>query len=221
MNRAPQINGTGRKLLSGAGWCSLVLLALLVLPAAVSYAQEQEQGLEQEQEQEPKITTLYQWTDRNGVVHITDDHSKIPAKYYSSAIKIERPVKTENKGAQPAPATAPEKVVEPNQSDQAAAEEKARETAWRERMRDAKKRLVALEKAYHDLEKERDEAKQNWGGPTTGRFMAEAAAEQRVRELEEKMVELKKDLDEVRNDVEVAIPDEARRAGVPPGWLRE
>jgi hypothetical protein len=29
------------------------------------------------------------------------------------------------------------------------------------------------------------------------------------------------EIDAARNDLDVVIPEEARKAGVPPGWLRE
>jgi hypothetical protein len=35
------------------------------------------------------------------------------------------------------------------------------------------------------------------------------------------MKEVQKQIDEARNMVDVVIPEEARKAGVPPGWLRE
>jgi hypothetical protein len=32
---------------------------------------------------------------------------------------------------------------------------------------------------------------------------------------------MQKEIDEARNMLDVVIPEEARRAGVPPGWLRK
>jgi hypothetical protein len=35
------------------------------------------------------------------------------------------------------------------------------------------------------------------------------------------MKQVQKEKDDARNEVEVVIPEAARKAGVPPGWLRE
>jgi hypothetical protein len=35
------------------------------------------------------------------------------------------------------------------------------------------------------------------------------------------MKEVRKEIDEIRRELDEAIPEEARKAGVPPGWLRE
>jgi hypothetical protein len=56
------------------------------------------------------------------------------------------------------------------------------------------------------------------GGAST---YAAPAYRTRAAELEEEMKEVQKDIDEALNMINVVIPDEARKAGVPPGWLRE
>lgn len=204
------MNGMDERRPSGSNRYSIGFLVLCVLLAAVSFAQEQEQ--------EKKKTIFYQWTDRKGVVHVTDDPSKIPAKYYSSTVKIER---DESEGARSAPAQQQEQVSQPQPSPSSQTAEDPARAHWRTRMREAKARLADAEKRYHDLERRRDEIRQNWGGPSAGRAMAEYEAREQASRLEEQMKSVQDEVTEARNEVENVIPDEARRAGVPPGWLRE
>ena len=42
-----------------------------------------------------------------------------------------------------------------------------------------------------------------------------------MKELDGDLARARNEADKARNEVEVTIPDEARRAGIPPGWLRE
>jgi hypothetical protein len=35
------------------------------------------------------------------------------------------------------------------------------------------------------------------------------------------MKQVQKEIDDTRNRINVVIPEEARKAGIPPGWLRE
>jgi hypothetical protein len=55
------------------------------------------------------------------------------------------------------------------------------------------------------------------GGPAYGPIENKVKAAQ----IEQQMKEVQKQIDEARNMLDVVIPDEARKAGVPPGVLRE
>ncbi len=55
------------------------------------------------------------------------------------------------------------------------------------------------------------------GGPAYGPIENKVKAEQVAQEMKE----VQKQIDEARNMLDVVIPEDARKAGVPPGWLRE
>ncbi len=172
------------------------------------------------QDEEEQKKYLYQWSDDKGIVHITDDPAKIPQKYRSRTEKIEQHERTES-------SVPPQAVPEPASGAGTGPATKIEQTeaykkgVWQARLREWKEKLADAESRYRALEKQRDEAMQNWGGPSSGRFIAEAEAQQRVQQLEEQMKVVKKEIDEARHQIDDVIPDEARKADIPPGWLRE
>jgi hypothetical protein len=182
----------------------------LSLPAAVTA--QQNEG--QEQEQEQKKSVLYQWADEQGNVHITDNPGNIPEKYRAHAEKIEVlegaeetvPPQQEAPGA----GATPQKRME--QTDE------FKKSVWQARVQEARTRLEDAEKRYQELEKERSELFGRWGGSPV---YAPAEVKLRAQQLDESMKEVRKEIDEIRRELDEAIPEEARKAGVPPGWLRE
>lgn len=155
---------------------------------------------------------LYQWTDSKGVVHITDSLDKVPAPYRPKARRLEAapeegtaPVRPRQQGAAPSAGSAEEQLE---------AQQKAQ---WQQRMSGAKQRLAGAEQRYRDLEQKRTALLGQWGTPA----YAPPAARIEAERLSEEMRGVQQEIDDARNEVEVGIPEEARKAGVPPGWLRE
>jgi cellobiose-specific phosphotransferase system component IIA len=189
-----------------------MLLFMLVLTSVAVTVLAQEEPRMQTEDKELQKSYLYQWTDDNGIIHITDNLGKVPKQYHDRAVKLTQPKKEagdEGKQVQ-------QRSVYPSgaQSEAAIA---ALKDAWQQRMRNAKQRLANAEKRYQELDQHRNELLRNWGadafGVRTGRIEAE--------KIEQQMKDLQKEIDEARHDVEVVIPEEARKADVPPGWLRE
>jgi uncharacterized protein YukE len=83
-------------------------------------------------------------------------------------------------------------------------------------MRNAKQRLANAETQYQVLTQRRNELLQSWGGPVSGRIDTRAEADR----VEQEMRDVQKEVDAARQELE-DIPDQARKAGIPPGWLRE
>jgi hypothetical protein len=169
----------------------------------------QEQGQAKGQEQEKHV--LYEWTDSKGGVHITDQPGTVPERYRSTVRQVESP-----------PAEEKESVEQPRippdvgTSDNAENEADLKET-WQQRMREAKRHLADLEQQYRELDQKRNEALGRWGGVASGRLEGREEAERISREMKH----IKQEISDARNQIEVEIPDEARKAGIPPGWLRE
>jgi hypothetical protein len=42
-----------------------------------------------------------------------------------------------------------------------------------------------------------------------------------MQQIENDMQRTRREIDDIKNEINTVIPDEARKAGVPPGWLRE
>ena len=186
---------------------SIIMLALFSAFSAVAQTADQPFDAESSKETttpEELKNYLFGWTDSKGVLHITDSIGKVPKQYRSSVRRLEyAPGQSVPQGTQP-------EYFPPTRDDS------ARKEHWQERIRDAKRRIAEGETRYRALEAKRDELLGSWGGVSSGHFEGRVEAEQ----VEQQMKQLQKDIDAARNDLENRIPEEARKAGVPPGWLR-
>ncbi|MEK6698287.1 MAG: hypothetical protein AABZ10_04500 [Nitrospirota bacterium] len=162
------------------------------------------------EEDERKKSYLYEWTDEKGAAHITDTLGNVPEKYRSRARRVEMPKKKEQPGALPALTTTP-------QDQGASVDDEERKAAWRRKIGDWKSRLAEAEKRHKELDDERNALIRTWN------LLSLAPPDTRVRagKIEEEMKAVREQIDEARKMINVVIPEEARKAGVPPGWLRE
>jgi peptidoglycan hydrolase CwlO-like protein len=165
------------------------------------------------EEDERKKPYLYEWTDEKGVGHITDTLGNVPEKYRSRARRVEIRKEKEQPGALPAQ---PELTTTP-QDQGAPVDDEARKAEWRQKIKDWKSRLAESEKRHQELEEERNALIRPWGTFA----LASPDTRAKVGKVEEEMKAVQKQIDEARNMINVVIPEEARKADVPPGWLRE
>jgi hypothetical protein len=93
------------------------------------------------------------------------------------------------------------------------------QAAWQKRVADARQQLAEAESRKARLEQKRSALKYEWAAPGAARTneMIEADLGRTNAEL----LEAQQDVDEAKTLLEVVIPDEARKAGIPPGWLRD
>src|SRR5512143_1143204 len=99
---------------------------------------------------EEKQTYIYQWTDGQGVVHITDGLDKVPNQYRHDARRLES---VPEEGAVPnRPGQQGAASPAGNGEEQRAAEQKA---MWQQRMSAAKQKLAAAEQHYHEIDQRR------------------------------------------------------------------
>ncbi len=192
---------------------SLIIVAALLVTASPTYAEPADQtGKQGEQKQEAQKNYLYQWTDEKGVVHISDSLDKVPEKFRENAKKLESAPGTSGVESQRRPGymTAPSGYSEEER-------EADRKEEWQERMKAAKQKLANAEQRYTELEQKRDQLLRSWGGPASGHLEGREEADR----IDQEMKQVQQEINDARNQIEVVIPDEARRAGVPPGWLRE
>jgi hypothetical protein len=184
-------------------------MIVFLFAAGMAFAQADQQ--KKTEDEELKKSYLYQWTDDKGVVHITDGLGKVPEKYRDKAVKLESPKKDEfGQGQQ----RIDERFTPAEQDEEREENSKAE---WQQRMKLARQRLTDAERSYQELDQKRNEALVRWAGGASGRLEDRAQAER----IEQEMKQVQKEKDDARNEVEVVIPEAARKAGVPPGWLRE
>ncbi len=191
----------------------ILVLVLLTCVSGISAQTADQNGGQGGKKQEERKSVLYQWTDGKGVVHITDDLNKIPEKYRSNARRLETaPETSETPG--PSGGTRISPGTGESQGEEREADLKEE---WQQRMKRAKERLADAERRYHALEEKRNNLLGSWGGPASGHLEGREEADRVDQELKQ----VQKEIDADRNEVENVIPEAARKAGVPPGWLRE
>jgi hypothetical protein len=185
-----------------------IIMTLLVSPV---YAIAQVEDNVQTEQNKTVTSYLYSWTDDKGVIHITDNVEKVPKKYRNKTIRLDqrdREVSAENAEVQPG--TRP-----PSSSDAQDAGDDSK-IEWQQRMKAAKTRLVNAERHYRELDDRRTKLRMRAPyAPLPTAVMAEA------EQVEQEMQKVQDEIREAQNEVDVVIPEEARKAGIPPGWLRE
>ena len=90
----------------------------------------------------------------------------------------------------------------------------AKKVEWQKKMKKGRGELAQLYRAFRDVEK-----KYNSIGVRASFTLLPGQAQERV-DAKKKMQELIPKIDAAIRKVQVELPEAARRAGVPPGWLR-
>lgn len=181
-----------------------------------------------------EVRYLYQWKDDRGVVNVTDSLEKVPPKFRSRATQMLQP------GAGKEEQRSGERHEDGRTQDLDAAtsldQDESRKAEWQQRIVDAKRRFAEAEALYRSLEQQKKELSEQYGGgvsmvtvqtpkgpvlvPSGAPAMPQEVMD-RVKKIGQDMDQAKKEMEDARNEVENVIPDEARKAGIPPGWLRE
>jgi hypothetical protein len=160
--------------------------------------------------------TFYTWKDASGVIHATDSLEKVPKEYRSRAQRVGagspdgNTVQEEGTPASSAAGPAP---------DSSGTNDAALKAQWQSRMLDAKHRLQYAEDKYQQLSVKRNDLKAQWG--SSGAALPPQSVLDEMNRLDAEMEATKDEINKARDLIDNVIPDEARRAGVPPGWLRD
>jgi hypothetical protein len=147
----------------------------------------------------------YRWTDANGNVGYADSLQKVPPQYRESARRLDGK-SPHSKTFQTAPSD-PAGAVSPPPGD---SEEVY--AVWRDRMNSARADLEQLKIQRDITQKEYDTLR----GERFGKVFADPEVDARHRA---KLAELDEQISEKERALSTTIPDEARKAGIPPGAL--
>lgn len=158
-------------------------------------------------DKEGKKLYLYEWTDAKGDIHISDNLDRVPEQYRSGARIIDT-----KKGQEPGPGQTYQQS-----GSGANAEQDGLKLQWQQRIKGWKDRLADAEKQYQNAERERRELLHGYGSD----IYASPENKIKARHLAEQMKEFQQEIETAKDMIENRIPEEARKAGVPPGWLRE
>jgi len=178
----------------------LLLMVIMLFVGLAAWAGEENGG-------------LFTWTDKEGVTHVADSLDKVPNEYRSKAQR------TGNGTSGPAVVPEAQSPTAPATSDKGGGNDAALKAQWQSRMLDAKRRLQNAENNYQQLEKRKSDLKAQWG--SAGAALPTQGVLDEMKQLDASMASAKAEIDKARDQINNVIPDEARRAGIPPGWLRE
>ena len=177
----------------------------------------------------PGRAEVYKYVDKRGTVHYTDDPDQLPEPQRSKVLReLEEQIKKEserherlkkegidlpNERLPPPPSPRPPQNIRHPAADRLESR-KASRKAWEARGAKARERVATLEKKCAELKTERDRSNTDrltFSRPGAGqRYQKAQAAHQRCL----------KELESARDYLEVKLPEQARKSGVPPGWIR-
>ena len=160
---------------------------------------------------------LYQWTDDQGNTAIVDSLEKVPPKYRARARALEQG----GPAAPPPAAGLPAAPATPagDESDRQQQAEDAKKGEWQQRVLAAKRQMAAAEERYQQLEAAKTDLMSQWGA--SGSALPPQEVVDQINQLTADMDKTRIEIEKLKNEIYVVIPDEARKAGIPPGWIRD
>ncbi len=185
---------------------------------------------------EPSVaySETLQWTDENGAVGFTDNvlavppqerGDVVPRQSRESARSFAVPPRNRTTGvSQDVDATFSESAPSESKDGKALSGEdqvdpRRNRDYWRERIQVAKAKVEELRAERLALEQKLDESTYGmW--LTFGPGASNLEQREEMPNIEQDIKELDHEIERLENEVTMVIPREARRAGVPPGWLR-
>ena len=167
----------------------------------------------------PAYADVYRWVDENGIENFTDAEWNIPEKYRKKAV-----VTREKKTAPPSEAPAQvnglpdEEMKKESSAPRGPLDNDGHDEAWwRGRVDALKNKKADLEKELVDIEAKIGQASDKARIAAMGRS---AEQQQDQVKLLIRRDEIRKEIADIDYQLETGLPDEARRAGALPGWLR-
>lgn len=150
---------------------------------------------------------FYRWVDKDGNEHFTNDPGKVPAENYGGSSAVEAPQGWVNVGEKRDGRRTVAPAIKQHKDKYGHGEE-----WWRRRARKLRRELRELQDEYElVLRKEREQEEQG----TFGRKKKSG------KKYGAKKMQLEKKIARARRNLDADLPEEARRAGAYPGWLRE
>lgn len=175
---------------------------------------------------------VYQWTDGNGAVHFTDDPGKIPKKFHNSVRELRPPDQEEENAPKGVPSEEDMEAVAPVEAPPAVSPKPAPESEssslvapseavdfnghnrewWRQRVQEWQAKKTDAQAKLADAQERL--GKERFLNATTGNM-------KRIQDISAEVSKYERELKEAESMLTDGLPDEARRAQAPPGWLRD
>jgi hypothetical protein len=153
---------------------------------------------------------FYRWVDRDGKEFFTNDREKVPSEYRGSASAVSPDENRVSVGTVTVPKGSPSKRALEHKDKYGRGE-----LYWRKRAAKLRKELSALQSKYDQFLKREEESSRK-----TSSSRGSTGKKSNAGQLKKKE-KMEQDLARKKNELEVKLPDEARKADAYPGWLRE
>jgi hypothetical protein len=156
----------------------------------------------------PAWADFYRYIDKDGNEFFTNDLKQVPQEYRDSAIAVTPDESRVSVGAKPATAEKSPVLVKEHKDKYGKGEE-----YWRRKAANLRLKLRDQQDDYDLVLKQLDDQDQ--------KPKKLSSAKKKKSTFEKKKVKLEKDMAKTRRQLEVDLPEEARKADALPGWIRE
>ena len=156
---------------------------------------------------------FYRWVDKDGKEFYTNERTQVPREYQNSATAVNPDESRVSVGERPV-ATGKLKTSLKDHKDKYGRGEEH----WRKRAEKLRKEVAVLQDRY-DLVLKQEKEDENKPKKLTANNSSHKKKSR--TSLEKKKSALEKDLTRKKHELEVELPEEARRADAYPGWIRE
>jgi len=161
----------------------------------------------------PAFADFYKWVDGDGKEFYTNDKEKIPAEYRGSAAPVEvRDDRVSVGTVSPAAGSAQPVKVSEHKDKYGRGEE-----YWRKRAENLRRQIREKQDDY-DVIVRQDRNDERKAGKRSSRTKSKKSS---ASSRDKKKNSLEKKIARLKHELEVELPEEARKADAYPGWLRD
>lgn len=160
----------------------------------------------------PARAEFYRWVDKDGKEHFSNERTQVPKEYQNTVAAVNPDESRVSVGERPV-ATRTPAALKDHKDKYGRGEEH-----WRKRADKLRKELTILEDKYDLCLKQE---KENENKPKKLAAMTGSKKKKSRTSLDKNKTKLEKDIARKKNELEVELPEEARKADAYPGWIRE
>ena len=156
---------------------------------------------------------FYHWVDKDGKEFYTNERTQVPREYQNSATAVNPDESRVSVGERPVATGKPKTSLKDHKDKYGRGEEH-----WRKRAEKLRKEVAVLQDRY-DLVLKQEKEDENKPKKLTANNSSHKKKSR--TSLEKKKSALERDLARKKRELEVELPEEARKADAYPGWIRE
>jgi hypothetical protein len=156
---------------------------------------------------------FYRWVDGEGKESFTNDREQVPQEFRNNAVAVKPDERRVSVGGKSVSTAMPSSSLKDHKDRYGKGEEH-----WRKRAAKLRKELAALQDKY-DLFLKQEREDENTPKKLTVKNISKKRKSQASREKKKEALEM--GIARKKHELEVELPEVARKADAYPGWLRE